>query len=306
MKIAHLSDLHVLGDDEVPFHRYLNKRITGYVNLKYRRHAVHKRTVVQQLARELRARQVDHVVITGDVSNLALEGEFASVKRLLSEDLGLSPKQVSLIPGNHDLYTRGSAKQKRFASYFGEHLESDVPGVAVDHPSGPFPYVQLRGEAAIIGLSTALPRPPLFASGEVGKKQLEALSRLLAHPEVTSRIPIVLLHHPPHNPTKPVSVLMKGLYDAPALREVLGETKRPLVLHGHLHERMHHRLPTAKGSIESVGATSSSLLDENPARMAGFNWYEIEGGELREPKAFVLDPTDGSFVERSIPLTLPS
>ena len=82
MKIAHLSDPHVLNLEGVPRSRLLlNKRLTGYVNLKLHRGSVHKRQVVEAMVDESSARAVDHVVITGDITNLALESEFELARR---------------------------------------------------------------------------------------------------------------------------------------------------------------------------------------------------------------------------------
>ena len=81
MRIAHLSDLHLLSlDGAVPF-RLLNKRLTGYLNLRFHRKSVHKPFAVHAAAREVVRLGIDHVVITGDLSNLALEGEFELVRR---------------------------------------------------------------------------------------------------------------------------------------------------------------------------------------------------------------------------------
>src|SRR5436190_18495064 len=108
MRLAHLSDLHLLNlEGAVPF-RLFNKRITGYINLKLKRGSVHKPFVAREAARAIRDLGVDHVAITGDVSNLALEGEFDIVREFLENDLGLSADRVSLVPGNHDAYTQGA------------------------------------------------------------------------------------------------------------------------------------------------------------------------------------------------------
>ena len=40
-----------------------------------------------------------------------------------------------------------------------------------------FPVVKLRGPAAFIGLSTALPRLPFVAAGRLGQAQLDELER---------------------------------------------------------------------------------------------------------------------------------
>jgi 3',5'-cyclic AMP phosphodiesterase CpdA len=296
MRIAHLSDLHLLSlEGAVPF-RLLNKRITGYLNLRFRRHAVHKPHPVRAAAAEIRRLDIDHVVITGDVSNLALEEEFALVRRFLDQDLGLPPERVSIVPGNHDAYTRGSHRSERFAAFFAPYLRSDIDLEAR------FPFVHLRGPAAIVGLSTAWPRPPLVASGHLGAEQLRALERILAHPEVQRRTLVLLQHHPWHNPSSWAKSLLEGLADAAAEARLLRGLRRGLLLHGHLHRRVHQRLTTDRGHIDAVGATSASLLHESDERMAGFNIYEIDDdGGIQGIASHRFVPGEAGFREVPIP-----
>ena len=145
MRIAHLSDLHVLRLDGVGPHRFLNKRITGYANIRLKRGHTHHARYVRAIAREIVRAGVDHVAITGDITNLALDEEFAAAREILEADLGLSPSQVSIVPGNHDLYTGGAMRGRRFTKYFAEYLESDVADAAAEGGLGAFPFVKLRG-----------------------------------------------------------------------------------------------------------------------------------------------------------------
>ena len=175
VRIAHLSDLHLLSLEGAVPYRLMNKRITGYLNLRFHRTSIHKPCAVRAAARAIKELGVDHVVITGDVSNLALENEFELVRAFLADDLGLPADRVSLVPGNHDVYTGGAHRSRRFARTFAAYLGSDLADLTP--PGEVFPFVHLRGPVAIIGLSTALPRPPLVASGEIGRAQLDALAK---------------------------------------------------------------------------------------------------------------------------------
>jgi 3',5'-cyclic AMP phosphodiesterase CpdA len=307
MRIAHFSDLHVLDLVGVSPHRFLNKRLSGYANLRLKRNHVHKSDYVRAIAREITRAKIDHVAITGDITNLALETEFRAAKQLLEDELGLSPHDVSVVPGNHDLYTRGAMRGRRFAEYFHAYTAGDLPEIPVkDLGLGVFPYVRLRGPCAIIGLSSAVPRPPFVASGELGKRQLQALARALAHPEVKKRTPVVLVHHPAHNPASRLKALLEGLWDADALAQHLGQVPRGLILHGHLHRRQERALVTDVGAMRVVGATSASLHahpGHEHARMAGFNLYEIDAdGAITRVEAHVLDPETSSFSVAAVPL----
>jgi 3',5'-cyclic AMP phosphodiesterase CpdA len=300
VRIAHLSDLHLLSLEGAVPYRLFNKRITGYLNLRFHRKSVHKPFAVRAAAREIKRLGIDHVVITGDVSNLALENEFELVRRFLADDLGLPPERVSLVPGNHDAYTGGAHHSRRFATTFGAYLRSDLADHTV--PGDVFPFVHLRGPAAIIGLSTALPRPPLVASGTIGAPQLRALERILAHPEVASRTAIILQHHPIHNPRSRAKTALEGLTDADAEASLLRRVRRGLVLHGHLHRRIHRKLATDRGHLDAVGATSASLLHESDERMAGFNVYELDNDSaVRGIESHRLNAETETFREVAIP-----
>ncbi len=300
MRIAHLSDLHLLSlEGAVPF-RLFNKRLTGYLNLRFHRKSVHKAFAVHAAAREIRRLGIDHVAITGDLSNLALEGEFELVRRFLDEELGLPPDRVSLIPGNHDAYTAGAHRSRRFATTFARYLTSDLPELT---PAGEvFPYVHLRGPTALIGLSTALPRPPMVASGTLGRDQLAALTRILAHPDVRARTPVILQHHPIHNPKGRTKTALEGLTDADEEAHVVRHVRRGLLLHGHLHRRIHRTLATEGGHLDAVGATSASLLHESDERMAGFNVYDVgNDGRIEDVSSHRLASTGETFREVRVP-----
>lgn len=302
MRVAHFSDLHVLALEGVSRTRFLNKRFTGWVNLRLEREHKHRPGHVRAVAREIAQAKVDHVVITGDLTNLALEQEFEAVSRLIEEDLGLDASHVTVVPGNHDLYTRGAMRARRFTRFFAPYLKSDLPELAADISLGRFPIVKLRGPLAIIGMSSAVPRLPLVASGELGPKQLDALARILAHDEVKRRTPVIALHHPIHNPPSRLKTWARGLIDATDLEAAIARVSSGLLLHGHLHGRMQRVLPTKAGSVLSVGATSASLHHADEHRMAGFNLYEFDGsGELVDVEAHIFDPSTDTFRIDSVP-----
>jgi 3',5'-cyclic AMP phosphodiesterase CpdA len=301
MRIAHFSDLHLLSLEGVPTRRFLNKRFTGWVNLRLKRGHIHRASYVRAIAREIANAKIDHVVVTGDLTNLALEPEFELARSVLRDDLGIEPDRVTVVPGNHDLYTRGALVSRRFEHYFAEWLTSDLPDLAVDVGGARFPVVKLRDAVAIVALSSAVPRAPLVAAGELGRAQLEALARVLAHPEVARRTLVLALHHPPIQDWSRIKAHMEGLRDAPALLSLLMPLSRGLVLHGHLHRRVQRVMTTDRGTVRQVGATSASLHDESADRMAGFNVYEIDSRGVARVEASVRDPITGAFVLESVP-----
>jgi 3',5'-cyclic AMP phosphodiesterase CpdA len=301
MRVAHFSDLHLLALEGVPATRFFNKRVTGWLNLRLKRGSIHRAEYVRAIAREIATRNVDHVVITGDLTNLALESEFALAQELLERDLGLDPSRVSVVPGNHDLYTRGSMRSRRFALFLDPFLKSDLPELSVETGAGRFPIVKLRDSIAIVSLSSAVPHLPMIAAGEVGTAQLKALRQVLAHPEVIARTLVLALHHPPVNDWSRVKMHVEGLRDAAALLAELQPVSRGLVLHGHLHRRIQRTLRTRDGGLLQVGATSASLQHLERERMAGFNLYEIEAKGTPHIEAWVYSADEGTFALESVP-----
>ncbi|MBI2394716.1 MAG: metallophosphoesterase [Deltaproteobacteria bacterium] len=303
MRIAHFSDLHLLSLEGVPLKRFMNKRITGWAMLRLHRRSVHKPHAVRAVADEVKRAQIDHVTITGDLTNLALETEFELVRRFIEEDLGMHPEQVSVVPGNHDVYTRGSAEKRRFELYCGDWIASDLPEFGVEHFGAKYPFVKLRGPVAVIGMSTAVPRSPLMAAGQFGSAQLDQLHKILHHPEVEKRTKVVLQHHPAHNLKNKVLAYLEGLHDSRHMIKKLARVEHGLILHGHSHIRVRRTIDTDVGRIDVVGATSASLLSEHPHRHAGFNLYEFDDdtGRLMTVEAHVLEE-DGTFRREDIPV----
>jgi 3',5'-cyclic AMP phosphodiesterase CpdA len=300
MKIAHFSDLHLLALGGVPPWRFLNKRLTGWANIRLKRGHVHRASYVRAIAREVTRLGVDHVVVTGDLTNLALESEFDLAREVLERELGMAPSDVTIVPGNHDVYTRGAGRALRFHRAFEKYVVSDLPELAVDTPGGRFPVVKLRGDVAVVGLSSAVPQPPLVAAGQLGKPQLEALRRVLRHPEVERRIVVLAVHHPPVNDWSMRKVFLEGLRDSSELLALLRDLPRGLILHGHLHRRIQRVLADR---WEQLGATSASLHHEDPDRMAGFNVYELdrEGPRLARAHAHIYSEHSESFRLDSVP-----
>ena len=302
MRIAHFSDLHLLALAGVPLWRFFNKRLTGWANL-LKRKSIHRAAYVRAIAREVTRLGVDHVVITGDLTNLALESEFELAREVIEGELGMAPSEVTVVPGNHDVYTRGARGSRRFERALAPYLVSDLPELAVDTAGGSFPVVKLRGEVAVVGLSSAVPRLPFVAAGEIGAAQLDALTRVLASPELTGRTVVLAVHHPPLNDWPRHKTYVEGLRDGAELIARLQAVPRGLILHGHLHRRIERVFPGPGSRWEQIGATSASLHHEEPDRMAAFNVYEIDrdGSRLARARAHVYSDTTQSFRVDSVP-----
>lgn len=287
LRLAHISDTHMFSREGMHWREWLlNKRITGWANTRMRRGRVHRRRHLEMVLEA--ASRADHLVITGDITNLALEGEYREMLHLLERCVGGA--EITVIPGNHDLYLPRVGREGRFAHHFGPLVRSDLPELSVSVAAGAYPFVKLRGPVAIIGLSSAVPRPPFIAAGYVGRDQLRALRSILDHPEVVKRVPVILIHHPPVDSRHRLFQLRDGLADAASLREVLATMRRGLVLFGHLHVRVRCRF----GALDVVGASGAALDHPNDSIRAGYNLYEVNAGGVTRIEAHVVDAHGGS------------
>src|SRR5206468_2825869 len=77
----------------------------------------------EQMVEDLNAQGIEHVLCTGDVTNLALEQEFRFARERFDKLAG-GPDQVTVIPGNHDAYV--AAGIAYFATVFDEYHRADA------------------------------------------------------------------------------------------------------------------------------------------------------------------------------------
>jgi 3',5'-cyclic AMP phosphodiesterase CpdA len=262
--LAHLSDPHLGPLPRVRLRELAGKRLMGFVNWYLRRHACHVTEIFEALVRDLEAAQPDHVVVTGDLINIALESEFGAARDWLAR-LGASDR-VTLVPGNHDIYVRATATEA------GRVWGACMRGDAADGPHS-FPFVRRRDGVALIGLSSALPTGPFLASGKLGAAQRTRLADLL--PRLAGQFRVVLIHHPPLGWRAP----HKRLTDARQFLGVLGANGAELVLHGHDHRHSLHWVEAGARRIPVVGVPSASApaagREDDPA---AYNLYRIDGG----------------------------
>ena len=259
--LAHLSDPHLPPLPAARLRDLAGKRALGYLNWTRNRHKYHRREVLDALVADLQAQRPDHIAVTGDLVNLALEAEFTPAQAWL-ESVG-TPREVTVVPGNHDAYVR--ATRHHFADAFEDYLRGDA------EPDGtPFPFVRRRGPLALIGVSSAVPTPPLMATGRLGRAQLDALDQRLAQLSGDEAFRVLLVHHPLHSDSR-----MKQLTDSTALRAVLKRRGVELVLHGHDHIHSTTWVEGAERQIPAIGVPSASAIAHRHYPGAAYNLFSI-------------------------------
>jgi len=285
--VAHLTDVH-LGPIAGFTPRYWDlKRALGYANWRRNRRLAYDRAVLDRIVADLVAQAPDHIAVTGDLTNIGLPQEHINALAWL-ESLGL-PERVSVIPGNHDIYSGMGTDPgtERWTAY----MTSDRHGAEHGAHGEAFPFVRMLGPVAIIGVNSAVPTPPLVAIGRVGAQQVARLARLLERLGRARVFRLMLIHHPPLSGQ---ARRFRDLEDAGALQAVLARHGAELVIHGHNHHNMlAWCLTSAGGKVPVVGAPSAALgrphkreplARYNLYRIAGPPWtIELTGRGLNEP-----------------------
>jgi 3',5'-cyclic AMP phosphodiesterase CpdA len=261
-RLAHLSDPHLPPLPAPRLRDLMGKRALGYLNWTRNRHKFQRRDVLDVLMSDIHKQTPSHIAITGDFVNLALEAEFEPARAWL-ESVG-SPDRVTIVPGNHDAYIR--ATRHRFAQAWGDYLDGDDAS-----GGGKFPFLRRRGPLALIGVSSAVPTPPLMATGWLGRNQLEALDRVLSGLSTAQSFRVLLIHHPLRSNSR-----AKRLTDSGELRALLKRHGVELILHGHDHVHSTMWIEGPNGSIPAIGVPSASALAHGRYPAAAYNLFSID------------------------------
>jgi 3',5'-cyclic AMP phosphodiesterase CpdA len=271
LTIAHLTDVHLPPIAGFTPRHWNLKRALGYANWHRRRRHCYSRDLLDRIVADMRAQAPGHVAVTGDLVNIGLPREHINALAWL-ESLG-PPHEVSLVPGNHDIYThlRGDPGTQRWARY----MASDAAGSAIAGNEAGFPYVRMLGRIALVGINSAVPTPPLIASGRVGRPQRERIAGVLDRLGRDRLFRLVLIHHPP---LPDQASRARALEDAAEMQALLSRYGAELVIHGHNHHNMLAWCASDTGAVPVVGAPSAALARIHKSEpLARYNLYRISG-----------------------------
>lgn len=283
--LAHLSDVHLGPLPSGAFlRRFRLKRVVGAASWVTRRRQVHLPEVANAIRASIVAGKPDHIACTGDMVNIAAWREFPPAAAWLN-GLG-SSEALSFTPGNHDAYVPVPWQQG--LAHFVPWMQDDKR----DAPPGPgmFPFLRLRRNVALLGVSTAVPQAIGKAGGTLGPQQLARIDAELKTLGERGFFRVLMIHHPPLPCLCPPR---KELTDVAALQDILKARGCELALHGHNHKRELHWLDTRSGPCPVVGAPSASMADDllhHPAAWYRFRIQRTQGNWQTEMTAFQWNP----------------
>jgi 3',5'-cyclic AMP phosphodiesterase CpdA len=276
-RFAHLSDLHISSPGIPAPWKLANKRVLGYLSWLKKRRYNHKISIADIAINQLKQTDIDHYVITGDLTHIGLKKEFQQITSWLNK-VG-SGEDITVIPGNHDLYVNESWHHS-FAQWE-SYMQADTPARLDSAPAqdaltrleSMYPVVRIRGNTAFICLSSIFNAPWFRATGRVNDDQLKRLEKLLQDPALDQLCKVLLIHHPI---TLTHTRARKSLLNYTHVLDVLRHSSIHLVLHGHGHQSTYERIQSHTGNnIEVIGASSSSTTNQKDKYQAEFLIFEI-------------------------------
>ncbi len=266
MKIVHLSDVHIWRYSLNPL-RLFSKRSLGIAELVRGRARKFRLERIDQVVDRASSLSPDHVLITGDLTTTALPSEFRAALAAL-EPLLADPSKATVVPGNHDRYTSGSVRRRKFEKYFGRYA-----------PSQTYPWLRpLDSETAILGLDAT--RSHITARGYLPPAQLAAARSLIADPANRPRRLIIACHYPlAAPPPYEKELAKKRLLNASEARAWLADLGPHLFCCGHVHAAwaFHPRELPAQLCLNS-GAPL--LRDPTGLHPPGFLEIDLDGDNL--------------------------
>lgn len=274
--IAHIADLHLSGEHK----RFSIRRV---------------RSLLDAIVR----REVDHVVVAGDIAADANPKDFEIARRLFKNAGLLDPRRLTVVMGNHDVYggvhhaedllnfprrckeTHYGKKVKEFRAFFAETFEGCL--FAADGKT--YPFAKVLGDTAMIGVNSVARyssvKNPIGSNGAVDDLEFQKIGDILKDSRIRDKRKIVIIHHHFHKISTGPEGTLKSVWGAierqtmklrgkSRLFDLFRDHGVSMVLHGHVHlsftyTRKDVRFSNAGGSV--FGPDATRLASYNLVRL---------------------------------------
>ena len=242
MLIAHISDLH----------------LNSFYNDSVFKH-------IQVLIKHIADKSVDHLIITGDITDNASEKDLEIFRRILKKHDFLNGDRLSIIIGNHDIFggiqkaediftfpekcsaINYTEKLSSFISHFPEAFEN------CDYlsPKDFFPFSKKINHTLLVGMNSVAEYSkmsnPFGSNGEINASQFGETFELLKNDGDDIKFKIVMIHHHFNKLKLQPKTTLGGIWGNIEKQTMKLRNKRrlftlfkrynvDLVLHGHIHE----------------------------------------------------------------------
>lgn len=261
MRIAHLSDLHLLSED-----RRSRSWAAQFVSLHRPLDLVGRKEKLVRALQQAKARGAEHVVLSGDLTEVGASAEFEVLAHLLA-DSPFAPRQITLVPGNHDAYTARDGWKRAFEGPLAPYRSTS----SVD-PNTVKP-VDL-GSVVLLPVDTTCYQSVASSCGVFTSSAGESLRAHLRGTSEASAARVIVQHHPPFPRKSAAWQRIDGLRGWQGLLEILLAYPTLALLHGHMH-RIVTRVLGSMQHARIFGA--SATVDDRETRL---RVYEPQAGLL--------------------------
>jgi DNA repair exonuclease SbcCD nuclease subunit len=277
MKIAHISDLHLCR--------------------KYKRDNVYK---IKKILQQIVESEVDHIVISGDLTDNADEKDYLVLRRILESYNLLRWNKTSIVIGNHDIFggvqsaddiinfpskckkVNYKEKVENFVKYFEELFEN----VFLPLEANPFPYAKEIGNVVLIGINSidqySKIKNPFASNGLVSKEQKKGLIKILEIYNQLDKLKIAIIHHHFNKNNVPsfssenylwnsIENFTMKLREKKKLMKLFVKNGITLVLHGHSHEMSEYM----RRGLKFVNSGGS--IDNKKNKEVGYFLINVDG-----------------------------
>ena len=268
MKFIHISDLHI--PVRIPLISLRGKMISGYLNFALRRRKLHPISAVHRLIEFIQKSDYDCLILSGDITNVSHEREFAETRKILSPILN---EKAFVIPGNHDRYMTKSVKPvDLYEKYFGEFSGRQIPNA-----EGEYIRTKKIKDLTLIGWDSNEPTPIAIATGFVKPKVISLTQKFLTENKIEKYT--VICHHPIWSPPDSVESEYHKMKNREEVVSSLLTIPPLAYFHGHCHSNW-IRNKMADTPYYIINSASSTRISD-PTHRTGFHVGELKDAGLQ-------------------------
>lgn len=228
MRIAHLSDVHLIAARSSRRTYGLRSRAVRFGRssdpaMRGKKLASALRSVV--------ANDADHLVVSGDLTELGDEAEYELFAEILA-GARISPERVTLIPGNHDAYSKRDAWASALAGPLSPWASSSaLPGSAVNLVD--------REDVAFVPIDVTIHQSMLWSGGALRPETAKRIDALARDPALAHKPVVLVIHHPPFPKHDNAAYkLVDSLAGSDLVYDLLARHRNMHLLHGHFHRAL--------------------------------------------------------------------
>lgn len=247
---------------------------------------------------------IDHLVITGDLTDDASEVDLGILKKALKSYGFDNGEKLSVVIGNHDIYG-GVQKAEDIFNFpdrcrktdyrekiklFNSILNFSFDNCIYQSENLSYPYAKLLNDVLFIGINSNAEYSsltnPFASNGEVSLRQQSEIIKILSKYGSAAKYRIILIHHHFNKITSMKNLSSAGLWQniekqtmklrkKKKLLKIFNYFNVDLVLHGHLHETEAYH----KSDIDFYNA--GGLIKSINSKKLKFNVVNIDSNGIR-------------------------